>query len=77
MAAHSFYLSRAAMRCTSAVLIWYRQYAGSLVDDLAGPGISPLPEVKRDPWHPCIAARRPQRSNNVGIGQLATLVSAP
>lgn len=48
LAAQSFMLSREAMRCTEATLIWYRKYVGALVTYLTERGITAPEQVKPD-----------------------------
>jgi len=48
LAAHSFYLSREAMRCTEATLIWYRKYVGALITYLASQNIVEVEAITPD-----------------------------
>ncbi len=48
IAAQSFFLSREAMRCTAATLIWYRKYVGALVAHLAAEGIADVEAITTD-----------------------------
>ena len=48
LAAESFYLSREAMRCTPATLVWYRKYVGALVEHLAGLGVTDVKGITPD-----------------------------
>ena len=48
LAAESFYLSREAMRCTEATLIWYHKYVGALVEHLTGLGINDVMGITPD-----------------------------
>lgn len=48
MAAESFYVSRAAMRCTAATLVWYRKYVGALINYLGAQDLADVDAITPD-----------------------------
>jgi integrase/recombinase XerC len=48
MAAQSFYLSREAMRCTPATLVWYHKYVSALIGYLTEQGLKDLASITSD-----------------------------
>jgi site-specific recombinase XerC len=48
LVAESLYLSREAMRCTPATLIWYRKYVGALIEYLAERGVQNVDGMTTD-----------------------------
>ncbi len=48
LAAQSFLLSREAMHCTEATLVWYKKYIGALVDYLTAHGVQDVKSIAPD-----------------------------
>jgi len=72
LAAQSFLLSREAMACTPAPLIWYRKYVKLLVDYLESAGIDNLEDITPDVLRRYILSLQARRLSPITVHHCAS-----